>query len=191
MPNGDFTGNIHVDDFGVHNAPLMMALKILAAAILVVAIVLAILLLTPLGARPLDAVFSVGDVAPVDFATLSLSSKPNQYLLCPASLCKAKPNASSPVFELPADRLRAKWDAMVAKQPRVQRLNQSADGMQIDYVQRSARFRFPDLVTVRFVPISPTQSTLAIYSRSIYGRSDFGVNKKRVEAWLGMLRNGS
>ena len=80
---------------------------------------------------------------------------------------------------------------MVAKQPRIATLSESMDGMQIDYVQRSAMFRYPDLVTVRFVAVSPTRSTLAIYSRSIYGRSDFGVNRRRIETWLEELRGAS
>ncbi len=34
------------------------------------------------------------------------------------------------------------------------------------------------------------QSTLAIYSRSIYGGRDFGVNRERIDAWLTFLREG-
>ncbi len=63
-------------------------------------------------------------------------------------------------------------------------------GQQFDYVQRSARFRFPDIITVRFISVSSSQSTLAIYSRSIYGKSDFGVNRERIDAWLKTLREG-
>jgi len=58
---------------------------------------------------------------------------------------------------------------------------------QFEYVQRSARFRFPDIIVVRFISVSPSQSTLAIYSRSVYGKSDFGVNRERIEAWLRIL----
>ncbi len=29
--------------------------------------------------------------------------------------------------------------------------------------------------------------TLAIYSRSVYGRSDFGANKRRITDWLARL----
>ena len=32
------------------------------------------------------------------------------------------------------------------------------------------------------------QSTLSIYSRSIYGLNDLGVNRARVETWLAALR---
>jgi uncharacterized protein (DUF1499 family) len=69
-------------------------------------------------------------------------------------------------------------------------LAEDEEGQQFDYLQRSARFRFPDIVTVRFIAVSPAQSTLAIYSRSLYGKSDFGVNRERIDAWLKMLREG-
>ncbi len=68
------------------------------------------------------------------------------------------------------------------------------EGQQFDYVQRSARFRFPDIITVRFISVatyhSESQSTLAIYSRSIYGEDDFGVNRERIEGWLKTLHEG-
>ncbi len=91
-------------------------------------------------------------------------------------------------FDVSVDRLRERWREVVAAQPRVELL--SEDGQQSDYVQRSARFRFPDIITVRFISVSPSQSTLAIYSRSVYGNGDFGVNRKRIEAWLKNLREG-
>jgi uncharacterized protein (DUF1499 family) len=145
------------------------------------------LLLTPLGERPLAALLPVGDVEAVDFAALALTDMPNQYLLCPPKLCAAVPHSQSPVFQVPVEPLSAGWRQMLGALPRVTLLAEYEDGRQLDYVQRSARFRFPDLITVRFLAVAPGQSTLAIYSRSIYGRSDFGVNRARVEAWLGLL----
>ena len=69
-------------------------------------------------------------------------------------------------------------------------LAEDKEGQQSDYVQRSARFRFPDIITVRFISVSSSQSMLAIYSRSVYGKSDFGVNRERIDAWLKTLREG-
>ena len=160
----------------------------LATLVLFAAVAGAVLLFTPLGARPLTALFPVGEVAPIDFTALQLTAKPNQYLLCPTDLCAADPHGFSPVFDIPPARLRERWQAVAAAQPRMALLAEYDGGMQIDYVARTARFRFPDIITVRFVPVPPAQSTIAIYSRSIYGRSDLGVNRARVEAWLGVLR---
>ena len=81
-------------------------------------------------------------------------------------------------------QLRARWREFAASQPRTELLAEDVEGLQADYVQRSARFRFPDIITVRFISVSASRSTLVIYSRSIYGRSDFGVNRKRIHAWL-------
>jgi uncharacterized protein (DUF1499 family) len=47
--------------------------------------------------------------------------------------------------------------------------------------------RYPDLITVQFRPLDSTRSTLAIYSRSVYGYSDRGVNQRRVRQWLDRL----
>ena len=165
-------------------------LRYLSIVVLIVVIVGAALLFTPFGERPLTASFPVGEVETVDFAELKLPEEPNRFLVCPPGFCGAKPHADSPVFDVSADRLRARWSEVVAAQPRVELLVEHGDGWQINYIQRSARFRFPDIITVRFIATSPSQSTLAIYSRSIYGGSDFGVNRERIEAWLALLREG-
>jgi uncharacterized protein (DUF1499 family) len=165
-------------------------LAYLIAFILILVVAGAVLLFTPLGERPFRALFPEGEIKAVDFASLQLAETPNQYLVCPPDFCAAAPNAFSPVFDMPADQLRARWKQVVADQPRVRQFATYEDGMQIDYVQRSARFRFPDVVTVRFIPLPSSQSTLAVYSRSVYGRDDLGVNRKRIETWLELLRRG-
>ncbi len=57
----------------------------------------------------------------------------------------------------------------------------------LDLVARTLFVRWPDWVTVRFIPLGEKRSTLAIYSRSVYGRSDFGANKNRITNWLARL----
>lgn len=144
--------------------------------------------MTPLGERPLAAVFPVGELKTVEFAQLTLKDTPNQYLICPSNLCGTQAHAISPVFDVSVDQLRNAWQDIVSVQPRVELLAEHEGELQLDFVQRSARFRFPDIITVRFIPVSASQSTIAIYSRSIYGRSDLGVNRERIEAWLSLLR---
>ena len=165
-------------------------LLILSTLISIVVVAAAALILTPIGDRPLAMLFAVGKVAAVDFAALKLTDRPNQFLICPPGLCGAKAHADSPLFDVPVERLRARWREVVAGQPSVESLAEDQDGLGFDYVQRSPRFRFPDLITVRFIAAAPERSTLAIYSRSIYGESDFGVNRERIEAWLALLREG-
>jgi len=165
-------------------------LRFTATVVLIAVVAGAVLLMTPLGERPLKSLFPVGDIETVDFAAIRLTDKPNQYLVCPADYCGAAPHAASPVFGVSAERLRVRWHEVVADQPRIETLSENEDGSAIDYVQRSARFRFPDIITVRIIAISPSQSTLAIYSRSIFGEDDFSVNRERVEAWLALLGEG-
>jgi uncharacterized protein (DUF1499 family) len=56
-------------------------------------------------------------------------------------------------------------------------------------VVRSAVFNFPDLVTAQAMPHNPTGSALLLYSRSVYGYGDFGVNRQRLTVWLASLNN--
>ncbi len=165
-------------------------LRSVSIIVLIAVVGAVVLLFTPLGERPLTALFAVGGVAAVDFAALKPGDRPNRFLMCPPGLCGAEAHGESPIFEVPLDRLRARWQAVAAAQPRVTLLAGEPGGRQFDYVQRSARFRFPDIVTVQFIAVSPSRSSLAVYSRAIYGRRDFGVNRARIEAWLAELRQG-
>ncbi|MEM7506051.1 MAG: DUF1499 domain-containing protein [Pseudomonadota bacterium] len=59
------------------------------------------------------------------------------------------------------------------------------------YVQRSAIFGFPDVVSVEAVDLGTgdagQRASLVIYSQSIYGYSDLGVNGERLDRWLSRL----
>ncbi len=160
----------------------------LSISVLLAIVVAAVLLFTTIGERPLIALFAVGDVESVDFADLRLTDNPNQFLMCPPGFCNADPHVDSSVFDVSVDQLRERWREVVAIQPNVELLAEDEERQQSDYVQRSARFRFPDIITVRFISVSSSQSMLAIYSRSVYGKSDFGVNRERIDAWLKTLR---
>jgi uncharacterized protein (DUF1499 family) len=89
---------------------------------------------------------------------------------------------------VPIEQLQVAWDEMLDEQPRLQLLRRDVTNTQIDYVQRTRFLRFPDLVTVRFVPVDDAHSTLAIYSRSVWGKGDMGVNRKRVGEWLARVQ---
>jgi uncharacterized protein (DUF1499 family) len=127
---------------------------------------------------------------PVDFRSLRLRETPNQYLVCPPNHCAAKPHQASPAFDLSAEELRDAWLRMIERRPRVSLLTRDAAGLQYDFEARTPVLLFPDTVTVRFIPLESGKSTLAIYSRSHYGHSDFGVNRGRVRRWLRELAAG-
>lgn len=151
-------------------------------------IVLLPLLVVVLGReKSLEVVFGTLEVTPVDFATLQLSPKPNQFLVCPPGYCAAKPHMLSPTFDGSADDLRQRWMKMLAAQPRIESGAADGEALQYDYIQRTEAMHYPDSITVRFIALTENSSTLAIYSRSHYGRSDFGVNEARIRAWLAAL----
>jgi uncharacterized protein (DUF1499 family) len=136
----------------------------------------------------LENLWRIKEVPVVDFATLQRAPAPNQYLLCPVGLCTTETDGVAPTFDLPADQLQGAWELMIAEEPRVQEAGRDLALMQVDYVQRSRLLRFPDLITVRFLPVDDAHATLAIYSRSIYGQGDMGVNRARIEEWLAKLK---
>ena len=124
----------------------------------------------------------------MDFQTLVLTSwKRNQYLVTPDDYCSARAHMDSPTFDLSVEELRERWMTMIASQPRVETRKADDAAMQYEFIQRTKLMRFPDIITVRFIPLEQRRSTLAVYSRSRYGRRDFGVNKDRVLAWLEAL----
>ena len=126
----------------------------------------------------------------VDFAHLDLLSRDNAYLMCPAEplICNVKADEASPTFPVDPARLRDRWMEMAAAEPRVHQVGTEKDRQHLVYIQHSFFFRFPDIITVEFLPTGNGRSTLALLSRSRYGESDFGVNAARVGAWIAKLK---
>ena len=87
--------------------------------------------------------------------------------------------------EQPRDLL-ARFDAVTRLQSRTRVVAGDLDSLMITYVQRSRVVGFPDYLTVKAV-VREGGTGLIVWSRSRYGRGDFGVNRARVEAWLAAL----
>jgi uncharacterized protein (DUF1499 family) len=152
---------------------------------------LALIALAVLGTGVIAACNSISSEDPVsvhvDPLTQKLTSKPNQYLVAPADQAADAPMLEPKTYDVPAADLAAAFDAVAMAEPRVTREAGGPDALFATYLQVSRILRFPDYVSVRAVPLSDTTSTLAIYSRSVYGHSDLGVNKARIEGWLAKL----
>jgi uncharacterized protein (DUF1499 family) len=133
--------------------------------------------------------FSVGKVSELDFKNLVRRDTPNQYLMCTNQLCNAYIDDLPPIYGANVFEVRKAWEIMLRGEPRVKELQRNADATQIDYVQRSAFWRFPDIITIRFIASGERKTTIAIYSRSVYGQGDFGVNKARIRAWIAKLNS--
>lgn len=122
---------------------------------------------------------------PLDLAQLERPASPNTALAAPEG-SGARPDIVAPVFAVPAARLFAAVQRVAAGQPRTFALAADDRAMQAHWVARSAVWNFPDVISVRVFPRGDA-STLALYSRSLYGRSDFGVNRARLGTWLAAL----
>ena len=123
-----------------------------------------------------------------EFDNLNVPTSPNTWLVAPADFAPAKPDASAPVFDVPAKRLAQAWISVVESEPRTKILAVSEDGLQIEAEQRSAVFGFLDRISTKCVTLQPIRSTLVAYSRSRVGYWDFGVNRSRLQRWLAKLQ---
>jgi uncharacterized protein (DUF1499 family) len=137
------------------------------------------------------------DTSDVDLRRMTRSGATNEFLACPPDYCAAAADATTPIYRVPAPRLIAIVRGVLAEQPRMTILREGAlaaprdgsaqaGGGRIVAVQRSLVFRFPDTIWIEIAP-QGEQARLAIYSRSAYGRSDFGVNRARVETLLAAI----
>jgi hypothetical protein len=115
------------------------------------------------------------------------TGRDNVYAICPANFCAPPADQESPVFAVGWERLRDYWRDAVELQKSVEPIAIAASGQRLTYIQRSAVLRFPDIVTVEFIDLGNDRSTLAIDSRSRYGKSDFGINRRRVSEWMRLL----
>lgn len=79
----------------------------------------------------------------------------------------------------------ARLHRIVMDTPRTEVLAGSVAEGTITYVTRSAVMGFPDYTTVR-----AADGRIELYGRLRFGRSDFGVNAARLDAWLERFRQG-
>jgi hypothetical protein len=124
--------------------------------------------------------FDPGEIEVINFADVRMEHRPNRFLVCPTFDLCAELNDRTPIFDAEIPQLRARWNELVALEPRMELVLADDELMQYVYVQRSRLWRAPDVFTVQFYDEGDFRSTLAIYSRSIYGSGDFGSNSSRV-----------
>ncbi|MEQ9239681.1 DUF1499 domain-containing protein [Roseovarius indicus] len=74
---------------------------------------------------------------------------------------------------------------IITDTPRTTVLAGSVEEGMITYVSRSKVFGFPDYTTVQ-----QSGGKIRLYGRLRFGKSDLGVNAKRVDGWLNRFRQG-
>jgi len=89
-------------------------------------------------------------------------------------------------FNTPPQQMWQMVQQVVLSTPRTKYLAGSAKAGMITYVTRSLVFGFPDYTTVTVAP-NGQGSRVTLFGRLRYGRSDFGVNAKRLRGWVKAL----
>lgn len=118
-----------------------------------------------------------------DFSHLVRPSSPNTALAAPAGY-KPAPDLVTPVYAMPPAQLFAVVRHVAAEQPHTYTLSEDKAGLREGWVVRSLVWNFPDIIWAEVRPVGTAASELLLYSRSVYGYGDFGVNRRRVETWL-------
>jgi len=132
-------------------------------------------------------IFGPPDLGAISFETLKRRSTPNDALACQTDLCSAKSDIIPPLFSVSAGELQLAFSNVIASEERVTKVEAPDRDRTERYIQRSRLMGFPDTIVVRFFERPGGRSTLALYSRSQLGRSDFGVNRARIARWLEKL----
>ena len=122
---------------------------------------------------------------PLAMDRLTRPSSPNTALAAPAGF-NPTPDIVTKHYTVPPDQLYHAIRAVALAQPRTYPHAEYAAARQGHFVARSDWLNFPDLIAVQVTP----ESDLILWSRSVHGRSDFGVNRARLAAWLAALDAG-
>lgn len=125
------------------------------------------------------------DMGAVNFETFTPSKKPNHALFCPEGYCEnATKNNVSPIFEMSTNALKEKLFAIIEAEDNIDKVASDDEKLEYRFVQYTPLMRYPDTIRVKLIGLDDEKSTLAIFSESQIGRSDLGVNSKRINKWL-------
>lgn len=158
-----------------------------AAAWSAAALAVAVVVFALIGAERIWELFGPADLGSVRFETLARRSSPNDALAAPDGLGSDRRDIATPAYAVSPRELRDAFRRALASEKRLERVAEDEASLTERYVQRTAFLGFPDTIVVRFVDIGGGRSSIALYSRSKLGRSDFGANKARLERWLKLL----
>lgn len=124
--------------------------------------------------------------APGNISEIRRPASPNTCLAGPAGFTPT-PDLQTRRFDVAPERLLAIMRDILSMQPRTDALAVDPGRLRADYVVRSRVFGFPDVVLVQVLPVNAGQSELVLYSYSLKGHYDFGVNRNRITALLTAL----
>ena len=81
------------------------------------------------------------------------------------------------------EAMMAQLERIILSTPRTEKLAGSVEEGRVTYITRSKWMGFPDYTTVQLV-----DGQIRLFARLKFGRSDFGVNRLRLESWISQLK---
>lgn len=120
--------------------------------------------------------------AQMDMAAIIRPASPNTALAAPQGFAPT-PDIVTRRYDAPPERLAAALAQVAAGEARVFEQAKFPAAGQTHWVARTKLMNYPDLITAQI----NADGTLILWSRSVYGWSDMGVNRARLEHWLARL----
>lgn len=122
----------------------------------------------------------------LDLGRLPRGHSSNSALAAPAGF-QPPPGIVTRGYADPPQTVFAAAQAAALAQPRTVLHRAFVDSLQAHFVARSAVLGFPDLIALQVLPGAEGGSQLVLWSRSVHGRYDFGVNRRRLAAWMSAI----
>ena len=124
---------------------------------------------------------------PLEFASLVLPRSPNTCLATPAWHPGFR-HIETPLYPVSPERLHEVVVQAAGGFNRTSRYGGEWPARrQSQWVERSALMNWPDIILAEAVAGPQGGSGLFLYSRSLFGWSDMGANRVRMERWLAAL----
>ena len=129
-----------------------------------------------------------GNLEVINFQTLKPAS--DGYLVCAPKACaEGAASASAKIYAVNRSRLSQALFAYTDNNANIQTFRQDLGAWQFDFTERLVGEKFPHVITVQFISLSPNESSLNIYSRSELKSSDATLHRERIERWFRFIES--
>ncbi len=127
---------------------------------------------------------------PLEFASLVLPRSPNTCLATPGWHPGFR-HIETPLYPVSVERLMEVLAGIGAAFPRTYPYGSWPGRRQLQWVERSGLMNYPDIIVAEAVAAPQGGAGLFLYSRSLFGYSDLGANRARVERWIAALASAA
>lgn len=124
-----------------------------------------------------------GNLQAINFETLVPDR--DGYLMCAPDFCaEGAGNIHSKRYMVSRAELSQALFSYTDNNAAINTFRRDLGAWKFDFTERVITEKFPHVITIQLVNLSPTESSLNIYSRSELGSSKAEIHKDRVERWL-------